>query len=292
MPALLPVSIPRALEICDIRDHLGDDLIVATFDSLTMPYEERLMTCTFVGLIHSGSGSYTVGDQSHQVSGGDVIIIPEGQVLGDVTIADDFRGDILLISHRFLYDVIREVRDVTNLFVFSREHPVMHLTEQEVTMFREYLAVLRVKLLDTGHRFRQQIAGTLLATMIYDLMNVVATTIEPAPAPKTRAQETFERFMALVGKNYRRERRVGWYAEQLTMTPKTLLETVKRVSSRTPNEWLDTYTVLELRRLLRHTTRPIKEIAENMGFATQSSLGKFFREHVGVSPKAYRNGEK
>lgn len=287
---LLPVSIPRALSVCDIRDHLDDDLIVATFDTLTMPYEERLMTCTFVGLIHSGSGSYTVGEESHSVSSGDVIIIPEGQVLGDVTIADDFHGDILLISHTFLYDVIREVRDVTNLFVFSREHPVFHLTEQEVTMFREYLAVLRIKLADERHAFRRQIAGTLLATMIYDLMSVTARTLAPPAPQRTKAQETFERFMALVAKNYKRERRVGWYAERLCLTPKTLLETVKRVSSRTPNEWLDTYTVLELRRLLRHTTRPIKDIAEMMTFASQSSLGKFFREHVGVSPKAYRNG--
>ena len=65
-------------------------------------------------------------------------------------------------------------------------------------------------------------------------------------------------------------------------------ETVKAVSRRTPNEWIDDYIILELRVQLKSTTKTIKEIARDLNFPNQSFLGKFFREHVGISPLRYR----
>ena len=88
--------------------------------------------------------------------------------------------------------------------------------------------------------------------------------------------------------NFRSERRVSWYSEQLCISPKYLSETVKNVSKRTPNEWIDAYVTMELRMLLRNTQRSIKEIAQSLNFSNQSFLGKYFKEHVGMSPSEYR----
>jgi AraC-like DNA-binding protein len=63
---------------------------------------------------------------------------------------------------------------------------------------------------------------------------------------------------------------------------------VKQVSCKTPNEWIDNYVTLELRVILKNTTRNIKEIAKEMNFPNQSFLGKYFKEHVGMSPSRYR----
>jgi len=88
--------------------------------------------------------------------------------------------------------------------------------------------------------------------------------------------------------NFRHERRVGWYGEQLCITPKYLSETVKMVSKRTPIEWIDNYVTLEMRVLLKNTNMSLKEIAQELHFPNQSFLGKFFKEHVGMSPTDYR----
>lgn len=60
------------------------------------------------------------------------------------------------------------------------------------------------------------------------------------------------------------------------------------VSHQTPNRWIDYYVTLELRVLLRNTDKSIKEITNQMHFPNQSFLGKYFKEHVGVSPSKYR----
>ena len=103
-----------------------------------------------------------------------------------------------------------------------------------------------------------------------------------------RAEKIFADFIRLVEQNYKTERRVGWYGEQMCLSPKYLSETVKTVSLRSPNEWIDNYVTMELRALLRNTTMSVKEIASEMNFPNQSFLGKYFKEHVGMSPVSYR----
>ena len=92
----------------------------------------------------------------------------------------------------------------------------------------------------------------------------------------------------MVEEHFRSERRVGWYAIQLGITSKYLSETVKTISKRTPNEWIDYYVTTELSVLLKNSTLSIKDITARMNFPNQSFLGKYFKEHVGVSPSEFR----
>ena len=123
--------------------------------------------------------------------------------------------------------------------------------------------------------------------MFYDLSNVIYR-VQQDHKPQSRADVIFTKFIKLVENYYKQERRVGWYAQQLCITPKYLSETVKSVSRRTPNEWIDNYVTLELRVLLKDSTKSIKEIAEELNFPNQSFLGKYFKEHVGMPPSEYR----
>jgi len=40
--------------------------------------------------------------------------------------------------------------------------------------------------------------------------------------------------------------------------------------------------------LLKNSSKSIKEIAEDLHFPNQSFLGKYFKDHVGMSPSEYR----
>lgn len=126
------------------------------------------------------------------------------------------------------------------------------------------------------------------SAMIYDLSNAIYRIQLRSDKKPTRAEAIFSDFIRLVEQNYRSERRVGWYAHEMCITAKYLSETVKMVSRRTPNDWIDNYVVMELRVLLKNTTKSIKEISQDMCFPNQSFMGKYFKEHVGMSPMSYR----
>jgi AraC-like DNA-binding protein len=128
----------------------------------------------------------------------------------------------------------------------------------------------------------------LLLAMFYDMSGVIYRIEQSSAKKQSRSDVLFARFIALLQENFRKERRVGWYAQQLNITAKYLSEVVKSVSKRTPNEWIDSYVVLEIRVLLKNSPKTIKEITDELNFPNQSFLGKFFKEHVGLSPSEYR----
>ena len=286
--SLLPVNIKRVLERCKVPYHLDEDFVLTDFETLPMPEDFRFMRCTFVALCLQGKGSYNMGTIERDVHPNDIIIITEGQVLGEISLSNDFKGIGVFISNEYMLEIIRDISEVTNLFVLSREHPVFTLTYDEVDVFRKYLDIIKIKVSDQTHAFRKQITGTLIGGMIYDICNAAVRLSSTVGTNRIRAYDVFERFVRLVERNFRENRNVSWYSEQLGLSSKSLLEMVKRVSNRTPNEWLDLYTSLEIRLLLTHTTKSISEISEELHFGSQSSLGKFFRAHVGKSPSEYR----
>ena len=124
--------------------------------------------------------------------------------------------------------------------------------------------------------------------MFYDLSNVIWRVGKMQSGKSRRGDTIFENFIRLVEENYRTERRVSWYAEQLGISGKYLSEVIKHVSQRTPNQWIDDYVVLEIRVQLKNTTKSVREIAQELRFANQSFLGKYFKEHVGISPTEFR----
>ena len=218
----------------------------------------------------------------------DIIVISDRHVIDEYVASDDVNGLAMMMSVNFFYEVVKDVRDVSLLFLFSRNHPVVSLNEEEVQTFKQYFYFLKKKVADNSNHFKRDLVRTLVLAMFYDLSNVIYRVQQVENKRQTRADDIFTRFIKLVEENYKRERRVGWYAEQLSITPKYLSETVKSVSKNTPNEWIDKYVTLEARVLLKTSTLSIKEISDELNFPNQSFLGKFFKEHVGMSPSAYR----
>ncbi len=280
---------PRTSKLL-VNDNLfiDDDLLLfRRFDDVPVSPDSRKMSCLFVALCLEGSAEYTVDTKVHQVQKNDVIVINDGQMLSEYKLSPDCKGIAIMASNDFFAEIIKEVYEMSQVFLFAYSNPVFNLKPEKAATFNVYFNMICEKVEDRGHRFRRELAISLLKAMIYDIGNEIYQ--KQANSPKrTRAEVIFGNFIALVKDNFRHERRVSWYGEQLCITPKYLSETVKQVSRRTPNEWIDYFVVLEIRVLLKSSTLSIKEIAESLHFPNQSFLGKFFKEHVGVSPSKYR----
>lgn len=268
---------------------IDDELLLfPEFGDIPIPDMPKRMNCILVGLCLKGEARYTVDTEERMVKANDVIIISEGQVVNNSRLSDDLSGIAIMMSENFFNEVVQGVHDLSSLFLFSRSHPVFGLRADEVENIMTYFRLLVSKVADSDHHFRADVARSLMAAMIYDISHVMYGVQYGVEKRQTRAESIFTDFIHLVEQEFRSERRVSWYAEKLCITPKYLSETVKSVSRRTPNEWIDKYVTLELRVQLKNTSKSIKEIARELNFPNQSFLGKYFKEHVGVSPSAYR----
>lgn len=279
----------RALipEDCSIGN---DFLLFNSVRDMRIPDTFSRMNCLLLALCTHGYASYTVDTVNRRVAQGDIIIVNNGQVIGDFSLSDDCQGIAIMISEEFMQSIIAQVHELSQLFLFSRSHPVFHLQPYQQESILQYCKMIGHKVRDISHHFRRDTVRSLMTTMIYDVSNVIYHLQGEGSRRQTRGEAIFASFIQLVEQNYRHERRVGGYALQLGITPKYLSETIKAVSKRTPNDWIDNYVVMALRVQLRTSTKSIKEIAQEMHFPNQSFLGKYFKQHTGISPSQFRAG--
>ena len=267
----------------------NDMMLFNEVSQLPIPIEPRRMGCKLFALCTQGKAQYSVDTVEYTVYANDMMIISEGQITDDVMLSRDFNGMGIIVSDDFFNEIVKDVHELSTLFLFTRANPVCHLTQQECDNIVDYFRMLKQKTDDLKHHFRRETVRSLLTTMIYDLSNIIFRMQNTVDRRQTRGEAIFTQFLQLVELNFRHERRVSWYAKQLCISPKYLSEIIKQVSRRTPNDWIDNFVTLEIRVLLRNSTKSIKEIAQELNFPNQSFFGKFFKEHVGVSPSQYRN---
>ena len=282
---LLEVNVAQAKVVYPEGKYIDNDLIL--FEDITqvpLPTSPSRMKSLFLALCTSGHAQYTVDTKMHEVSAGDVIIISEEQVVADYMLSQDCKGIALIMSYDFFQNIVSGVHELSALFLFARIHPVFHLDDNQTKALENDIEHIKEKIIDVGHRFRRELVMTMLKALIIDMSNIIYRFQQVGEAGQTRAEVIFRDFIQTVEKNYRTERRVSWYAQQLCITSKYLSETVRTVSRRTPSDWIDSYVTRELRVMLRNSTMSIKQIADELNFANQSFLGKYFKEHVGMSP--------
>ena len=100
---------------------------------------------------------------------------------------------------------------------------------------------------------------------------------------------TFSKFLALVDKHATRQRDTGFYADRLCITPKYLSRLVKQKTGKTAKEMILGCVLLRARTMLLNTDLNVQQIADQLGFPSQSVFGKFFKNRTGLSPTECRN---
>ena len=95
-------------------------------------------------------------------------------------------------------------------------------------------------------------------------------------------------FLEIVGQHFKAERGMKFYAQKLFLTPKYLSKIIKETSGKSGNDWINSYVILEAKALLNSSTLTIQQVSDKLNFPTQSFFGRYFKKHVGLSPKQYR----
>ena len=216
------------------------------------------------------------------------MFISAKHIVDHYTTSPDFECLCIMLTPRYYHGFVQNVQNVSSLLLFSMQNPVVSLTPGEIQVYSNYFYTIRRKMSDQQNHYRTGLMKALLLAMFYDMSNVIWRVEQQESKSMTRHDVIFSQFIRLLGEHFRTERRVNWYAKQLCLTPKYLSEAIKLISKRTPNEWIDDYVVLEIRVLLKNSTKSIKEITEELHFPNQSFFSKYFKEHVGVSPSDYR----
>ncbi|MDR4953256.1 AraC family transcriptional regulator [Chryseobacterium sp. ES2] len=96
--------------------------------------------------------------------------------------------------------------------------------------------------------------------------------------------------------HFREKHNVAEYAELLHIAPKTLTHKFKNLNLDSPNQFIINRILLEAKRLLFYTDKPVKEIAYGLGYEDPAYFNRLFTNKTGSTPanfkKNYTSGKK
>ena len=107
--------------------------------------------------------------------------------------------------------------------------------------------------------------------------------------PLDRKTEIYQEYCQLVLSHYQEWHHVSQYAEAMRLTLPHLCSTIKSVGERTAGDIITEAIITDAKSQLKITNLQIKEIALSLGFDNVAFFNRFFKSHVGITPKAYRN---
>ena len=94
--------------------------------------------------------------------------------------------------------------------------------------------------------------------------------------------------MEISSNNFRKEHQPGYYASLLNLTPKALGRITRQHFYKTLTDLIAERVIIEAKRDLYLTTKPIKAIAYELGFDDEFHFSRYFKNHTDVSPQLYR----
>lgn len=107
----------------------------------------------------------------------------------------------------------------------------------------------------------------------------------PAPGAPTGPHQ---RFLELLERDFAIAHDVDHYARRLGYSTRTLARATRASSDQSPKQVISSRVVLEARRLLAHTDRPVGTIAREVGFVDPSNFSAFFVRQTGETPTGFR----
>lgn len=245
----------------------------------------------FIAVREKGRSLFNINLKDYEVKENDIIICPPGDLIHSSIYEGTYLSQTLMISSNFLKETYISLNSFMPFFASQKEHPVFHLTDEEVMELRN-LFLLIMDIVSGTDYFRIDITKRLLAAYLYKLGSILyrhrPELQAEASKPMKREEILFKQFIHLVGEHHRRERRVDFYADRLFLSPKHFSAVIKKVSGKTAGEWIDEYVILEAKTLLKYSTMSIQEVAYYMNFPNPSFFGKYFKHHTGLSPSEYK----
>lgn len=107
-----------------------------------------------------------------------------------------------------------------------------------------------------------------------------------------RPSDFYNQFMSLIAQHYRTAHEVNFYADKLAISTRYLSQMTNKYVGKSPKEVIADYVVHEAKILLETSRLTVQEISQRLGFGSQSSFCKFFKNHEGMAPSEMRTNNR
>ena len=190
--------------------------------------------------------------------------------------------------NRSFYCVIdhdKEVGCKGVLFFGASQLPIIQIHDDEISHFETLWKMFTIEM-----ELKDNLQIGMLQMMLKRYL-ILCTRLYKAQQKypiKNSDSDIVREFNFLVEQHFKTKHSVTEYADLLNKSPKTISNIFLKLNSKSPLKYIQERIMLEARRLLYYTDKPIKEIGYEIGYEDIQTFSRFFRNHEGISPSEYK----
>lgn len=294
---LFSITISDFIRKYDIGNALNENFIIISdmARSVEMLRFPLRVDAILIGITLAGQIRVTIGLKEWTMKKNTCMVCLPENLIGVQGISEDYKGAIIGVSLECLRNMDIDLKKIIPYYMSICNHPLVQLSNDEMGILsRLYNLIISILAEECTEKNRnKEVVTSLLAALIFRMCDHFDRKNQENRVLKTKSKEYyFVRFMDLLQRDFRHHREIGYYSDQLAVTPKYLSKLIKDISGSSAAQWIDEFTVAEASVLLKFSDKNIQQIAEYLDFPSQSFFSKYFRLHTGLSPSEWRGNNK
>lgn len=239
-------------------------------------------------LCTAGEINIEIDRHQYKVDAHSFLVAAPSTIVKFLKTSEDFMMKLLFFDKNFLIKNISNPFIIEKMNLFSKgSYSIVKTTAKNSTQLQTLLDYLKRKSRQQG-KFTEEIVRTIIFNLLLETADIIEKKNQEAPGKEEGKKDLYLKFSLLVRENIRQHRTVHFYAEQLCISNKYLIEIIKKACGKTPHEIIDEALLKEAYAMLGNPNLTISEIAFELQFNSTSAFGRFFKKHTSLSPSEYR----
>jgi len=231
-------------------------------------------------------GTHTVDFKTYAIKKNSILFITKNQIH---SFDNNLEIEGWLIHFNESFFMHSDVDIFLKYNLFNVQHtPYYPINNEIANIVTNYIHLIKKELDQKGNFGYEDVIRFLLKAMLINLERIHHKNTSKKILLNSAYELQFFKYKELIEMHYKEGLPIHSYANLLHVSPKTLTTITKSIVNKSPSKLITERIILEAKRLLKFTTLQIGEIAFKIGFNDASYFIKYFKKHVGMSPKNYR----
>ncbi|MBB5577294.1 MULTISPECIES: helix-turn-helix domain-containing protein [Rhizobium] len=226
-----------------------------------------------------GGGTYRIEDETWNFSAPAISFVPSNVVHG-FDVEDTSDAIVVSVSDDMLKALAPQVDLSLDVPIFLTGQP----SDPAWSKLGTLLDMIAEEYRERGAE-GEKVLGGLIGVVLSLMGRIGGRMALPSTSPTVALGLALRRAIDL---HYKKDWPVGAYVNLLATTPHLLDKAAREVFGRSVKELLLERRLLEAKRLLMFTVRPVEDIGREIGFEDPAYFSRFFRKRIGEAPAAWR----
>lgn len=238
----------------------------------------------------SGQCEKTIGPFDVTVEPKSIHLITPRYITSYRSKTEDLRLHMLLFKPEYLTRSFIKDEVIGRLLDLDPDQPPVYTLTEEAFIQLKSLYERIDQEYKSKKPFSAQVTRLMLIQVLYEINRACEHCRLSTERSQSRQVSVVFQFKKLVEQHFIDKRTVQEYADMMNITPKYLLELVKKETGQTALNIIRSRLYLEAQYLLNTTDLNVKEISSDLGFDTSSHFSRFFKQFEGKPPMKYQLG--